>query len=432
METRSSARRKRLNEMGGNGDFTPETSEKNTSVPHLTYTGDIAIGKWKFNKVILSTHFNIFLYATCFWIQIGTLPYLTKKLGVDPVFFGYLQTTFAVVQLCGGPVYGRFGDMFGGRAAMALAFACASVSYFVLGIADTFFWLFLSRLPSVFMHAMQGGQMIVTDLGEEGQRADALGKLGLSYGVGMVIGPFLGGLVTKFFSEQAAAFVACIGSVLSIGVVWVFVPQRTKKSQGKESSGSAVFSLKKILALVTAPGAGFLLFIRMLAGLPIGVFQSMFSVFAMETFKLPAEQNGYLLSYVGVLTMIVQGLGVGVLTKKFSENDILKWSSFLLVWSYLALAFVTDVFQLCVVMAPLVVGLASSNIVVSSALTKTVSDQDTGAMLGLNMAVNSLIRTISPTVGGFLLKSYGFQSFGYLGFVMLGISTIILFIKLRQ
>lgn len=34
-------------------------------------------------------------------------------------------------------------------------------------------------------------------------------------------------------SEQTAAFVACIGSVLSIGVVWVFVPQRTKKSQGK-------------------------------------------------------------------------------------------------------------------------------------------------------------------------------------------------------
>ena len=40
--------------------------------------------------------------------------------------------------------------------------------------------------------------MIVTDLGEEGKRADALGKLGLSYGVGMVIGPFLGGLVTKY------------------------------------------------------------------------------------------------------------------------------------------------------------------------------------------------------------------------------------------
>lgn len=43
-----------------------------------------------------------------------------------------------------------------------------------------------------------GGQMIVTDLGESGKRADALGKLGLSYGVGMVVGPVVGGIITKF------------------------------------------------------------------------------------------------------------------------------------------------------------------------------------------------------------------------------------------
>ena len=42
-----------------------------------------------------------------------------------------------------------------------------------------------------------GGQMIVTDLGESNKRADALGKLGLSYGVGMVVGPVLGGVLTK-------------------------------------------------------------------------------------------------------------------------------------------------------------------------------------------------------------------------------------------
>ena len=46
-----------------------------------------------------------------------------------------------------------------------------------------------------FVHV--GGQMIVTDLGESNKRADALGKLGLSYGVGMVVGPVLGGLLTK-------------------------------------------------------------------------------------------------------------------------------------------------------------------------------------------------------------------------------------------
>ena len=70
--------------------------------------------------------------------------------------FGYLQTTFAVVQLAGGPLFGQFGDKMGGQAAMMLAFFSASLTYFLLGLAGTFLMLFISRLPSVFMHAMQG------------------------------------------------------------------------------------------------------------------------------------------------------------------------------------------------------------------------------------------------------------------------------------
>ena len=73
--------------------------------------------------------------------------------------FGYLQTTFAIVQLCGGPLFGRFGDVFGSRAALALAFISAAVSYAVLGAATSVPMLFLSRLPSIFMHAMQGMYM---------------------------------------------------------------------------------------------------------------------------------------------------------------------------------------------------------------------------------------------------------------------------------
>ena len=40
------------------------------------------------------------------------------------------------------------------------------------------------------------------------------------------------------------------------------------------------------------------------SGIPIGVFQSMFQVVALETFKLPADQNGLLMSYIGILTMV--------------------------------------------------------------------------------------------------------------------------------
>ena len=112
---------------------------------------------WNRRNVIFTvTHFNIFLYATCFFIQVGTMPYLSKKLGADPTTFGQLQTVFAVVQLMGGPLYGRLGDTMGERVALVVAFVASGLSYMMMGLADNLTMLFLSRLPSVFMHAMQG------------------------------------------------------------------------------------------------------------------------------------------------------------------------------------------------------------------------------------------------------------------------------------
>lgn len=427
--------KKRSEGMSGSEDFTDkqnllngEKSASNMETKHK----EITILGWSLNRVILITHLNIFLYSACFWIQTGTLPYLSKKLGVNAVWFGYLQTTFAVVQLAGGPLYGRFGDIFGSRAAMTLAFVSAALSYLLLSVSTSVPILFLSRLPSMFMHAMQGGQMIVTDLGDSGKRADALGKLGLSYGIGMVIGPVVGGLITKFLGLEFAAFVAFLGSVFSICLVLTFVPKQTKKVQVQEKSGGALLDWRKWMSLVMAPGALFLLILRVATGIPIGIFQSMFQVVALETFNLPADQNGYLMAYIGILSMIVQGVGVGVVLKKVSENAIMKWASFLLVWSYLSLSYVSTIVQLCLVLAPLTIGLASQNIVISSALTRTVDEVDTGAMLGLNMATNSLIRTVSPTIGGIMLENLGFSSFGYLGFLSSGIVTAVLFVKFRN
>ena len=53
----------------------------------------------------------------------------------------------------------RFGDLYGGRAALVLAFMSASLSYLLLGAAFSIPMLFLSRLPSLCMHAMQGTSM---------------------------------------------------------------------------------------------------------------------------------------------------------------------------------------------------------------------------------------------------------------------------------
>ena len=45
----------------------------------------------------------------------------------------------------------------------------------------------------------KGSQMVVTYLSEESDRANVLSRLGVSYGIGMVVGPSLGGFVTSKF-----------------------------------------------------------------------------------------------------------------------------------------------------------------------------------------------------------------------------------------
>ena len=64
------------------------------------------------------------------------------------------------------------------------------------------------------------------------------------------------------------------------------------------------------------------------------------------------------------------------------------------------------------------------NTITSSAVTKSVPETATGTALGLSMAIHSLIRTVAPTVGGYMYTLFGFASFGLLGFVMNGALAI--------
>ncbi|XP_064653154.1 solute carrier family 22 member 18-like [Lineus longissimus] len=387
-------------------------------------------------SILMITHFNVFLYALFFWIQNGIMPFLTKKLGVNTVMYGYLQTTFATVQLLGGPVFGRFGDIYGSKYALMLAFSSATMTYGILALANSVEVLFLSRIFSVFLHVMQGGLMIVTDLSDSSNRADSIAKLGVSYGLGFTVGPSIGGLIASHYSEQTAAFISFLGSLGSIVMIFFTFPTKTKQhdaplSEAEAISNRSVFSMFEILSLLKKPGAPLLLMIKLITGLPAGIFQSMFAVVAMEKFQLTPATNGYIMSYVGIVGLIMQGFGVGFLNKRFGEQTMIKIGIFITMCAYLMLCYVENIWQLAIVLFPLVVGMTIKTVIISSSLTKTVSDADTGTMLGMNMAVNSLIRSFSPTVGGILISYYGWIVMGYFGFICCALTAVYLWLHRR-
>ncbi|NXK44025.1 S22AI protein, partial [Chauna torquata] len=378
------------------------------------YTGEVKRG-----QVILVTYLIATIELTFLFMQLGVLPYLARSLGLDSVGFGCLQTTFGVLQLVGGPIFGRFADQFGTRAALILSCASGSAFFLLLSISTSVPILFLSRLPAVFMHGLPGAQKVITDLTAPSQRADALGKVGLCFGIGIIIGSALGGVLSTKFSIFAPSYVGLVGSLINTMIAMVWIPSPAKlKSEHRETEHSNVFSIREILRLMKFPGVMEIFLVKVLSGFPIGLFLIMFSIISMDFFGLEAVESGYLMSYFGVLQMVVQGLVVGKLTNHCTERALLRLSILVFAGVGLGMALMRTVWHYCIIAVPLVFGFSMLGTITDSILTKAVPSSDTGTMLGICASVQPLTRTVGPTIGSMLYKRFGVPSFGYLQLIV--------------
>ncbi|XP_058277005.1 solute carrier family 22 member 18 isoform X3 [Hirundo rustica] len=344
------------------------------------------LGEAKRGQVIRVAYVIAALDLTFLFMQMGVMPYLAKSLGLDSVGFGYLQTIFGVLQLVGGYIFGRFADQFGARAALILSCVSGSVFFLLMSLSTSIPILFLSRLPGVFMHGIPGAQKVITDMTTPSQRAGALGKLGFCFGVGIIAGSALGGVLSTKFGIYVPTYVGLVGSFINTLIAMVCIPSQTKPesdhhvTEHSTSQTGSLFSIREILRLMKFPGVMEVFIVKVFAGLPIGLFMIMFSIISMDFFGLEAVESGYLMSYFGILQMALMRT----------------------VWHY------------CIIAVPLVFAFSMLATITDSILTKAVPSSDTGAMLGICASVQPLTRTVGPTIGGILYKQFGISSFGYL------------------
>ncbi|XP_068922680.1 solute carrier family 22 member 18 isoform X2 [Petaurus breviceps papuanus] len=281
----------------------------------------------------------------------------------------------------------RFADQWGARAALTLSFLAASGFYLLLSLATNVPLLVVSRIPALFMHVLPGAQMVITDVTSPADRPGALGKLGLCFGIGIILGSLLGGTLNTKFGVYCPAYVALLVNSICTVVSLTCIPTNTKATSEAKTA-------------------------------PSGIFMIMFSIINMNFFELDASQAGYLMSYFGGLQMVVQGVVVGRLTKRHSEGTLLQASIFVFCFVGLAMALMANVFHFCLIAPGFVFSLCMMNIITDSLLTKSVPPSDTGAMLGICASVQPLTRTIGPTIGGLLYKRYGVPAFGLLQFAV--------------
>ncbi|HEY5729491.1 MAG TPA: MFS transporter, partial [Anaerolineales bacterium] len=184
-----------------------------------------------------------------------------------------------------------------------------------------------------------------------------------------------------------------------------------------------------------------LLITRFFFSLAFSIFQTIFALYALAKFNLSARDTGFVLTYVGVLSVFVQGFLVGRLTTRFREDHLITFAVVLMAVSLLGWALAPSVFWLLVVLTPTSLSGGILNTLLSSTLTKAVQPQEIGGILGLATSIESSTRIIAPILGGALLERVGTWSPGTFGaIVMIGVTIYVykkildhpIVIKLKQ
>jgi DHA1 family tetracycline resistance protein-like MFS transporter len=398
---------------------------------------------------LLPVFLVVFVDLLGFGLILPLLPYYADAYGATPIVVGLLTASYAAAQLIGAPVLGRLSDRYGRRPILLVSIFGTLVGFVMLGVAEWLGtgianWLGLTASANAFilgilfasriLDGLTGGnisvaQAYISDVTTEENRAQGLGLIGAAFGLGFIIGPATGGLLSTY-GYAVPAFAAAGLAFINMVAVYFYLPESLTPEKRKEmaalQTGQPSFSLKSLWQALNRPRVGPLLSVRFFFGLAFSIFQTIFALYALYRLGLDARLTGFVLTYVGVLSVIVQGYVVGRLSKRFKESRLILVSALLMAGSLLAWAFAPSVIILLIIMIPLAVSGGILNTILNSALTKVVYPEEVGGTLGLSASLESLTRVIAPSVGGFLLGQVGTWAPGVLAsLVMIWVSIYV-------
>lgn len=206
------------------------------SCPWLSGGGDDEDSKFPPSNggvVPTSVFVAIVLDITAVGLVIPLMSRYAKGLGAGAAFTGLLSTIYGLCQLIGSSVLGKISDTHGRKVMLLVSMIGALSGYFILVLAVGWFRsllvLFISRLPiGLLKQTMCVSRAIISDCTRREDRYKMMARLGGAAGLGFVIGPMTGGILSSVVSEVLPPKISCCLYVIAIAVVWVFVPETVK------------------------------------------------------------------------------------------------------------------------------------------------------------------------------------------------------------
>jgi len=339
-------------------------------------------------------------------VIVPVLPTLVASFATDPAdqafWYGVVAAAFGLANFVASPILGALSDHFGRRPVMLLGFMGLGVSFFGTAMTTSLIGLIIARTLGGAMQANVAiANAYVADISAPEERAKRFGFLGAMMGIGFIVGPVVGGLlgaVNLHLPFYLAGSLTLLNLLYGYFVLPESLPLDKRKAFSWRSANPAT-SLRKLGQL---KGVGPLVGVVAFSGLAQFVLYTVWVLHNSFKFGWGPRENGWSLAAVGIVAVLVQGVLLGRLLKRFSPQKLAMWGLVSSVMAYTLWGLATEGWMMYAVIAVNLLG-GTVTATVQSMISSAADSRSQGQTMGAVSSLNGLMAVVAPLLGAPLL-----------------------------
>ncbi|MFL6199665.1 MAG: MFS transporter [Thermoanaerobaculia bacterium] len=352
---------------------------------------------------------TILLDLIGFGMILPLLPFYAQKLHASPAEVGLLFSSYSLAQLLFSPLLGWLSDRIGRRPVMLASIFGSAAAHLMFALAGSFSMLVVARsLAGVAASNYSIAQAYMADVSTAGTRAKAMGLVGAAFGIGFVLGPALGSILSLTpYGPRAVPLTAAALSGINFLFALLWLPEslpREVRERRQSQPWVDRASFGRMWRNAPLRGLMVLFFLVMFC---FSLFEATLALYCQHRLHFDEHRTSLLFVFVGVVLVVVQGGLLGRLIRRFGERRLIVGGIALMAAGLAILPAWPSLGLLLASLLLLAVGSGVHNPSTLSLLSQITDPESQGSTIGLSRSFGALARTLGPVTGTWIFGRVG-------------------------